>query len=112
MFAKDAHARRFAQSLKLFRRERKLFPLRLGQRASEFFFRAGDVLFLRGAGGFQKLTVSLVERLVQIVEVKAQVVARLIFREHAAFAVENFSAHRRQPDGAIRLRGQVFLIFA
>ena len=56
--------------------------------------------------------VGVVELFPQIVEVKAQVVARPVFGQHAAFAVENFSAHGGKPHGAIRLRFQMRLVFA
>ena len=58
------------------------------------------------------VTVSGVELPAQIIKVKTEAVARTIFSQHPAVAVENFPAHGGDADGAIRLRLQMAFIFA
>ena len=60
----------------------------------------------------EQLAVSRIELRVQVVQVKAQVVARTVLREHTALAIQNFPAHCRNSHGAIGLRFQMALIFA
>ena len=87
--------RLFAELFPLLRRERELFSFGLGQRASEFFLLRGDELCAgRWWRGRIRLAVRGVELFSQIVEIKAQVVARTVFGQHAAVAVENFSRAR------------------
>ena len=111
-FTGNPDARRRAHLLQFLRLEREGLALCLGQGAVQFLLRRRDALFLQGARGFQRFAKRHVERPAHVVEVKAQVIARMIFRQHAALAIQNFSAHRRQPDGAKLLRFQMRLIIA
>ncbi len=107
----DAQPRLRAHLLDLVGCEGELFPLNFRQRTVQFFLLRGDGLFLHGQRLFAQYAVSRVELFPQVVEIQAQVVTRTVLGQHAAFAVENFPAHRRQPHGAVGLRLQMALVF-
>jgi hypothetical protein len=104
--------RLFAKLFHLIGRERELLSFGLGQRPAKSFLLRGDALFLAGPRLRDGRTVGGVELFAQIIEVKAEAVARTVFGQHAAVAVENFPAHGGDADGAIRLRFQMAFIFA
>ena len=107
----DAQPGLRAEALDLVFSEGELFPFGFREPPAELFFLSSDGGPLPGERLLAERRIGRVEGLAQVVQIKAQIVARPVFGQHPPLPVEDFPAHGGDPDCAIRLGLQMRLVF-